>query len=40
MNSIIFAEMIDSFHPQRNDAFFNTIIEKAGEEFLLLYPAM
>ena len=40
MNSIIFAELIDSVNPTRNEVFFNTILENAGPEFLGLFPAL
>jgi regulatory protein YycH of two-component signal transduction system YycFG len=40
MNSIIFAELIDSTNPVLNEAFFNTILENAGPEFLGLFPAL
>ncbi len=40
MNSITFAELIDSTKPLRNEAFFNTILENAGPEFIAHFPAL
>jgi hypothetical protein len=40
MNSITFAELIDSKDPARAEAFFNTILENFGDEFLYLFPAL
>lgn len=40
MNSITFAELIDSTKPIRNEVFFNTILENAGPEFLAHFPAL
>jgi hypothetical protein len=40
MNSVTFAELIDSKNPERAEAFFNTILENFGDEFLYLFPAL